>query len=84
MSMCLGCNEIEEHPKVLRDGRVVCNKCEAWRAECEARMVARIASTQQRREYLDSVERKRGKAAADALRAGVQAEWPHRHEVRHA
>jgi hypothetical protein len=34
---CLGCLLITEKPITLRDGRIVCNECEAWRLECEAR-----------------------------------------------
>lgn len=59
----------------LHDGRQVDSASEAWRHECEARMVAERPTLEQRREYLDAVERRRGKAAADELRATMKALW---------
>lgn len=41
---------------------------EAWRAECEARYVARMGSDDRRREYLADVGTKRGEDARQALR----------------
>lgn len=55
-------------PVTLIDGRVVHSTSEDWRAECEARAVAHMTTTQQRHEYVAVVERARGKTAADALR----------------
>lgn len=52
----------------LLDGQQVPADSEAWRHECEARMVARLPTTAQRHEYVDTVRRKRGDAAARALR----------------
>lgn len=75
---CLGCNNIEVKPVTLVDGTVVCNTCEAWRHECEARMIAGMETLQQRREYLDIVERRRGKPAADALRVTMMLIWDQR------
>lgn len=46
---------------------------EQHRHECEVRHVGTLPGHEARREYLDGVERKRGKAAADALRADVRA-----------
>jgi hypothetical protein len=51
----------------LVDGREVPSDSEAWRFECEARMLARIATTQARHSYVDEVARRRGKAVAQAL-----------------
>jgi hypothetical protein len=48
---------------------------EAWRHECEVRHVLKMATRQQRAEYLDGVERKRGKAPADRLRRDVATAW---------
>jgi hypothetical protein len=57
------------------DGRVVCNTCEDWRMECEARWVCRLPDKQARVDYLASVEKRRGKAHADDLRAVIRAVW---------
>lgn len=62
---CLGCNYIETAPVTLRDGRVVCSSCEAWRLECEARMALK---RRDRKEYLEKVRQKRGVDAAVELR----------------
>jgi len=62
---CLGCNYILTTPVTLRDGRIVCSSCEAWRLECEARHVLALPH---RREYLDEVRKKRGEDAYQALR----------------
>lgn len=48
---------------------------EAWRAECEARFVCRLPTRSRRLAYLDGVAERRGKPAADALIAGVKAQW---------
>lgn len=62
---CLGCNYIETLPVTLRDGRVVCSSCEAWRLECEARTVLK---RKDRKEYIEKVKQKRGVDAAVELR----------------
>ena len=59
----------------LIDGQQVDSTSEAWRHECEARMVVDQPTLVQRREYLDAVERRRGKPAADALRETMGAIW---------
>ena len=65
---CLGCQRCEDGPVVtLFDGRVVCNVCEDWRAECEARHVLAMPDKQVRREYLAAVEKKRGADGGKAL-----------------
>ena len=61
-------------PRLL-DGTDVDIASEAWRHECEARMVAARPTLDERREYLAAVERRRGRAAADALRATIKALW---------
>ena len=63
--ICLGCLYIETAPVTLRDGRVVCSNCEAWRLECEARMVLK---RRDRKEYLEKVRQRRGVDAAVELR----------------
>jgi hypothetical protein len=62
---CLGCNYIETAPVTLRDGRVVCSSCQAWRLECEARHVLALPH---RRAYLDEIRAKRGVEAYHDLR----------------
>jgi hypothetical protein len=62
---CLGCNLIKTAPVTLRDVRVVCSSCEAWRLECEART---ILKRRDRKEYLEKVRQRRGVDAAVELR----------------
>lgn len=57
----------------LLDGRQAANDSEDWRAECEARAVCNMDTHDQRRDYLAAVERKRGKAAREALERGMAA-----------
>ena len=75
---CAGCNNIEQHPVSLHDGTVVCSSCDAWRAECEARAIMRLGSTQERRTWLDDIERRRGQPARLALQHTIGALWPSR------
>ena len=72
---CLGCELLATSAVTLNDGATVCSICPAWRLECEARMVAEMPSLEARRGYLAGVEQKRGKAAADELRAAIAVEW---------
>lgn len=48
---------------------------EAFRHECEVRFVVNMPGPQERRDFMDGVEKKRGKPAADRLRDGVRAAW---------
>ena len=48
---------------------------EQRRHECEVRMILNMSSRIQRKGYLDGVEAKRGKAAADRLRVDVIRGW---------
>lgn len=54
---------------------------EAWRHECEVKFVLAMGSPEERRDHLDACERRRGKPAADRLRADVRAAFTAR---RHA
>ena len=65
--ICLGCNYITTSPVTLRDGRVVCASCEAWRLECEARFILKRKDPE-RREYLRKVGISRGESAKADLR----------------
>ena len=62
---CLGCIHFETSPVTLRDGRVVCSWCEAWRLECEARTVLK---RKDRKEYIEAVRVQRGVDASVQLR----------------
>lgn len=75
---CLGCNNIEVKPVKLVDGRTVCNTCEDWRHECEARAIMDLRSTNERRAWLEGIEKKRGQAARLALQDTIKALWPSR------
>ena len=59
----------------LLDGTVVAADSEAWRHECEARAIMALPGTAQRREWLQAIEHRRGKAVADALRATIMLMW---------
>ncbi|SDY38257.1 hypothetical protein [Nitrosomonas sp. Nm58] len=49
---------------------------EEYRAACEAEEVFRLFKTkEERRAYIDGVEKKRGIAAANKLRSDVYDEW---------
>lgn len=61
--------------RTLIDGRQVPSDSEEWRHETEARAVVGRPSLADRRMYLDEVERRRGKAAADRLRATMKQLW---------
>ena len=68
---CLGCLLITEKPVTLRDGTVVCNECEAWRLECEARHAMTLRD---KAAYLEDIKRKRGEAAYHLLRNEMLAQ----------
>lgn len=59
----------------LIDGAEVPTDSEAWRHEAEARSIAALPSLAQRRAWLEDIERKRGKAAADRLRSTMRKLW---------
>jgi len=45
----------------LWDGREVCNECDDWRTECEARRLLKLRSKKKRREELLYRERDHGR-----------------------
>ena len=59
----------------LCDGTEVPSDSQAWRHECEARHVAAKPTLAERRAYLDDIERRRGKDAADRLRRTMGELW---------
>lgn len=73
---CTGCTRCEDGPwKTLADGRVVCHRCEDWRAECEARVVINMPTVQERRKFIADVTRARGEAAAEKLKQDIRTLW---------
>lgn len=64
-----------QHIVKLIDGREVASDSEEWRHECEARMVCGRPTIDQRRGYLDKVEKARGKPARQALEATIREIW---------
>jgi hypothetical protein len=58
----------------LHDGREVSSDSEEWRLECEAKALLRLELNTRRAE-LEALEKKRGKAAADVLKARIVAIW---------
>lgn len=64
------------HPRTrLVDGSETCTWSNAWRHECEARMVAHMPTLLERRRYLLAIRDKRGEAAWLELRRTVEAVW---------
>ncbi len=59
----------------LLDGREVSSSSEHWRHECEARAIAALPTLNERRAWLEAVEKRRGKDAADRLRVTMKALW---------
>lgn len=59
----------------LLDGREVDSASEEWRHECEARAIAALPSLAERRAWLEDLERKRGAAAVERLRATMRQLW---------
>jgi len=59
----------------LVDGREVDSASEEWRHETEARHIARLPTLADRRAWLEAIEHKRGKVAADALRLTMGEIW---------
>lgn len=78
MGGCGGCEQIEHKPVTLADGRTVCSSCEDWRMECEVKKILAMPNPSERRDWMDAMEKKRGKPAVDLLRNAVRAEWSRR------
>lgn len=73
---CDGCARFESGSRVtLVDGRQVCNCCEDWRVECEARHVLKMPSRESRRGYIERIKTKRGEAAGRKLADAVMSVW---------
>lgn len=61
--------------ETLVDGTQADSASEAWRHECEARAISRLPALADRRAWLEAIEHKRGKPAADALRHTMGKIW---------
>lgn len=59
----------------LIDGTQADSASEAYRHECEARAIATLPTLADRRAWLESVEKRRGKDEADRLRKTMTALW---------
>ena len=59
----------------LIDGRQVGSASEDWRHETEARHIAALPTLADRRAWLETIEHKRGKEAADRLRQTMGEIW---------
>lgn len=59
----------------LADGTDVCSASEDWRHECEARWILKLPSLQQRRDWLASLEPRRGKTEVQRLKTTMEALW---------
>lgn len=59
----------------LIDGSEVDSSSDEWRHESEARAIAKLPSLAERRAWLEDIQRKRGKPAADRLRKTMTALW---------
>jgi hypothetical protein len=75
---CLGCLSIEHEPAQLHDGRTVCAGCFELADEREAGYICNIESKTERAEELLKIQIKRGRPAADRIRAKVELLWPER------
>jgi hypothetical protein len=64
-----------ERMVTLHDGTSVSSWSPEWMAECEARGILRLPTRERRRYYLDMIERRRGRAARDALERLATAIW---------
>ena len=59
----------------LINGTEVDTASEAWRHECEARAILALPTLAERRAWMETIERKRGMPAANALRLTMRAIW---------
>jgi hypothetical protein len=57
----------------LLDGRHADSASEEWRHECEARAIYALPGVHVRRQWLNDIERRRGKEVADRLRDTMRA-----------
>ena len=59
----------------LISGAVVDSASEEWRHEAEARAIAKLPHLADRRAWLEDIEKKRGKPAADRIRETMKQLW---------
>jgi hypothetical protein len=68
----------------LIDGTEVDGASEAWRHECVARAIAALPTLAQRREWLEQIERRRGKGEADRIRQTMGELWQAKQGAPHS
>lgn len=61
-------------PKLL-DGREVPSDSEEWRHECQCRAIARLHPVDVRRECLENLKKKFGRAYVDRIKDTLTAIW---------
>ena len=59
----------------LIDGRVVDSASPEWLHQCEAQAIAALRTLDERRAWLEAIEKRRGKPAADRLRETMKQLW---------
>lgn len=59
----------------LYNGTEVASDSEAYRHECEARAINALRGLNERRAWLEAIEKRRGKAEADRLRQTMLTIW---------
>ena len=62
----------------LHDGTEVSSYSEAFRHECEARWILKLPSLDERRAWLQSLEKRRGKEHVEQLKTTMRNLWAHR------
>ena len=68
-------------PRVaLWDGQMACTYSEAWRHECEARMLLNMRTLEGRRGAILAIASLRGRPVADLLQDTMAAIWKSRHK----
>lgn len=72
------CNGSQHSVDIKRGGHIMFttpDEIEQYRNECEARWVLTLPNIDARRSYLQRVEKRRGKPAADYLKNEVLNQW---------
>ena len=74
---CFACGRVHSPTceVVLVGGETVSAYSEAWRLECEARAILSRGTTETRALHLSKIEKRRGKPAADQLKAKMLEIW---------
>jgi len=65
----------------LHDGTEVSSSSEAWRHETEARWILKLPSLDERRAWLQSLEKRRGQAHVEQLKQTMRNLWAQRQQT---